>query len=464
MAKLTFLGAAGTVTGSRHFLELNGRKLLIDCGLFQGKKAIRQKNWEPFPIAPSTIDSILLTHAHIDHTGFLPRLVREGFGGKIISTHATADLCKYLLPDTGHLQEEEAKYANKKGTSKHTPALPLFTVQDAEKTLTHFSPVEFGDHVEVAPGYRAKWRTAGHILGAAFLDIKSNGEDHPRKIVFGGDLGRPRDEVLREPAQAYNVDYLVLESTYGDRLHSPMEPRRELARVVHDSIKRGGVLIIPAFAVGRTQTLLYTLRELEEEGLIPSLPIYVDSPMAIGATGVFDNRIADLNLFCRKQHLGGKALFRPRQLHFAQSVQQSMAINGVTGPAIIISASGMVAGGRILHHLKERMPDARNTVLFIGYQAEGTRGRMILDGMPSIKMYGEEVPVKAKIESIQGFSGHADYNEILGWLMGFNRKPERVFIVHGEPSAANAMAERIRNHFGWDVVVPHEGQSFELRL
>lgn len=463
-SSLSFLGAAGTVTGSRHLLRIGGKNILIDCGLFQGPKGLRLKNWDPFPVSPLDIDYIILTHAHIDHTGYLPRLVRQGYRNPIICTHTTAQLCKYLLPDTAHLQEEEARWANKKGYSKHSPALPLFTTEDAENTLKLLKPVQFGDHVGIAPGYRLKFRPTGHILGAAYLDIKSDISSHSRKIVFSGDLGRPRDEILREPSQAYNVDYLVLESTYGDRRHSLEQPRTELARVIRESVAREGVLIIPAFSVGRTQTLLYILRELEEEKLIPSLPVFVDSPMAIGATDVFRNNIRDLNLECRTEFLSGKNLFQPTQLKFSQTVDESMAINRHTSPCIIISASGMLAGGRILHHLRNRLSDKKNTLLFIGYQAVGTRGRQILDGATKIKIFGKEVPIKAHIERIEGFSGHADYQEILAWLMGFNQAPKHIYLVHGEPEASQALAHRIQEHFGWQVSVPTEGQQFDLEL
>lgn len=464
MSSLSFHGAAGTVTGSRHLLRIGGKNILVDCGLFQGPKNLRLKNWDPFPISPVDIDLIVLTHAHIDHTGYLPRLVRQGYANPIICTHTTAQLCKYLLPDTAHLQEEEARWANKKGFSKHSPALPLFTTDDAERTLKLFKPVQFGDHFDIAPGYRLKFRPTGHILGAAYLDIKSTNKPHPRKIVFSGDLGRPRDEILREPSQPYNVDYLILESTYGNRRHSLEQPRAELARVINETVERGGALIIPAFSVGRTQTLLYILRELEEEKLIPELPVFVDSPMAIGATDVFRNNARDLNLECRTEFLSGKNLFHPANLRFAQSVDESMAINRQNEPCIIISASGMLAGGRILHHLKNRLGDKQNTVLFIGYQAEGTRGRQILEGAQRIKIFGKEIPVKAHIERIEGFSGHADYQEILAWLMGFNQAPEHIFLVHGEPEASQALADRIREHFGWTVSIPTEGQQFDLDL
>ncbi len=464
MATLTFLGAAGTVTGSRHLLELEGTRVLVDCGLFQGRKENRQKNWEDFPIAPESIDHVLLTHAHIDHSGYLPRLVRQGFRGRVHATTATADLCRIMLPDSAHLQEEEAKWANKKGYSKHSPARPLYTAADAEKALALFRPMHFGDELEIAAGVRVKFRATGHILGAAYIDIKSRRGDSSRKLVFGGDLGRARDEILQDPAQPHHVDTLVLESTYGDRLHPDSDPVEDLAKVVVESLERGGVLVIPSFAIGRAQTLLYVLRELEETGRIPSVPVYVDSPMAVQALQVFHDRVSDLNLHGRLLTVGGRDIFRPRQLRLASTREQSQAINGIDKGAIVVSASGMATGGRVLHHLRERLPDSRHTVLFIGYQAAGTRGRKILEGAEAIRMFGEDIPVRARICNIDGFSGHADYLEILAWLMPFNRPPAQTYLVHGEEEARMALAERIRKRYGWSVHAPSEGEEVAVDL
>ncbi|MGC9452842.1 MAG: MBL fold metallo-hydrolase RNA specificity domain-containing protein [Oceanipulchritudo sp.] len=462
MMRLTFLGAAGTVTGSRHLVEVNDKRLLVDCGLFQGPKKNRLKNWEPFPVEPSSIDAVILTHAHIDHIGFLPAVVKEGFRGPIYCTKATANLAGILLPDTGHLQEEEAKWANKKGYSKHKPAKPLFTEEDAREVLQYLEPVDYGQHFHPAPEVRAKYRDTGHILGAAFLDLKTMNKSTNRKIVFSGDVGRPVDAILRPPVSAYNVDYLVMESTYGDRLHEEEFSEDELARVVNESMDRGGVLVIPAFAVGRSQTILYVLRELEEAGRIPEVPVYLDSPMANSALGVHRDHIADLNLLCRKKSLAGVRLFHPKQLRLSVTRNDSIKINDIKKGAIIISASGMATGGRILHHLKERLPEPQHTILFIGYQAEGTRGRTILEGRESVRMFGRDIPVRARIERIEGFSGHADYRELLAWMMGFNKSPERTFLVHGEPEAAKAMAGHIRDKLKWDVTIPEEGDHVLL--
>ncbi len=464
MGKLTFYGATGTTTGSRFLLELHGRKILVDCGMFQGRKANRLKNWDEFPVQPSEIDRILLTHAHIDHTGYLPRLCKEGFSGPVHCTDATHDLCEILLKDSAKIQEEDAYWANKKGYSKHKPAQPLYTVKDAEKTLSFFAPLHYGEGFYIDDTARFKFKDAGHILGSALVDIKTGDNKRSKKILFSGDIGRPDKQLLRDPVQVFSVDYLILESTYGDRLHDEVSQVDELARVIQESVKRGGVLVIPSFAVGRTQTLLYLIRELEAQGRIPSLPVYVDSPMAIDVTDIFRKRISDFDITSRVLTLKGVEIFRPRQLRLCDTREQSKAINNRESQAIIISSSGMVTGGRILHHMVQRLPQRENTILFIGYQASGTRGRTILEGQPSVKIHGRQIPINARVEKISGFSGHADYNEILAWLMGFDRPPEKTFIVHGEPEASTSLAERIREKLGWEVVIPEFGESFEIGI
>ena len=462
MAKLTFYGATGTVTGSRFHLEIDGKNLLIDCGMFQGPKRVRLKNWEVFPISPSTFDFVLLTHAHIDHSGYLPKFVREGFNGKIICTHATAELCKVMLKDSAHIQEEDAKWANKKGFSKHSPAMPLYTKEDAIKTLNLFQPIHYGDFFKLSENTRIKLHDSGHILGSALVDIKTKTIDKSRKIVFSGDLGRPEIPVLNEPDQVYNVDYLILESTYGQRLHESSDPISDLVEVINRSLKRGGSLVIPAFSVGRTQTLLYLLRLLEVEGKIPSYPIYVDSPMAISALDIFEDHIKDFDLYTRMQVMQGKDIFRPKDLHICRTREDSMSINGHRSGCIIISASGMVTGGRILHHMAQRLPDPKNTILLMGYQAEGTRGRVIQERKETVKIHGKQIPINAQIEMIDGFSGHADYNEMLAWLMPFNKAPKQIFMVHGEADASRSMAEKIKKTYDWKVTIPQFGDSFEL--
>ena len=464
MATLTFLGATGTVTGSRFLLEVDGQKLLIDCGLFQGFKRDRLKNWDPFPVDPSQIDRVLLTHAHLDHSGYLPRLCKEGFKGVVNCTHATSDLCGIMLRDSGHLQEEDAYWANKRGFTKHQPALPLYTLEDAEATLKRFEPVYYGKDLFLEDSLRVKFKDAGHILGSAMVDIKCSRGRKASRVLFSGDLGRPARPILRDPVQVFEVDYLVIESTYGNRLHDQKPPEEELARVINESRQRGGVLVIPSFAVGRTQELLYCIRELEEQGRIAVLPVYVDSPMAIDATQVFEKRKGDYDLGSKIQELNGKHILKTGNLKFYRDKEQSKQLHEKVNSGIIISASGMVEGGRILHHMIHRLPHSRNTVLFIGYQAQGTRGRTILEGADTIKIHGEMVPVRATIENISGFSAHADYNEALAWLMGFNRPPLKTFIVHGEREASSAMADHIQKTFGWDVVIPSFKEKFTLDM
>jgi metallo-beta-lactamase family protein len=460
--KITFLGGTGTVTGSRFLLEVEGKRLLVDCGLFQGLKDYRLRNWAPFPVPPEQIDRVLLTHAHLDHTGYLPRFCRDGFSGKIHCTHATRDLAEIILLDSAHLQEEEALWANKKGYSKHQPALPLYTVPDAERTLALFAPCHYGEDIFLTDTLRVKFKDAGHILGSALVDVKTTADALTRRVAFSGDLGRPDRPILRDPTQLYEVDYLILESTYGNRLHDSRPPEEELARVINESVARGGILIVPASAVGRTQELLYCLRELEERHEIPELPIHVDSPMAIDATGVFEKRKGYYDLKAKVLELEGKRILQTKQLHFCRHRDQSKALNSLEGHAVVISASGMATGGRILHHLERHLPRPQDTILFIGYQAEGTRGRALLEGKPAVKIHGEEIPVRAYIEQLSGFSAHADYQEILAWLVGFNRPPKKTFIVHGELVAASSLAVRVREKLGWDVVIPKLGETFTL--
>jgi len=463
MTAISFLGATGTVTGSKYLLEAGGKKFLIDCGLFQGLKELRLRNWEDFPVDPTSLDAVILTHAHIDHTGYLPKLVQMGFHGNVYATTATADLCAIMLPDSAHLQEEDARYANKKQFSKHSPALPLYSTDDAQKALDLFQPLPYGKVVELTPTVTLTYRDAGHILGSAFVDIWVKTGDGEQRILFSGDLGRPAQPILRDPHTVFGADYLILESTYGDRLHGHENKKRDLARVINESVTRGGILVVPSFAVGRTQELLFTIRELEVEKEIPELPIYVDSPMAINATGVFMKNTQDHDLESKVAQLNGIDILKTANLHFTRSADQSKALNNIKNRAIIISASGMVTGGRILHHLFNRLPNPKNTILFIGYQAVGTRGRTILEGAETVKIHGQPVPVHAFIEQISGFSAHADYNEILAWLSNFNEAPKKTFIVHGESGQSRALGERIRSTFNWDTVIPEYLERFELK-
>ncbi len=448
---LQFLGAAGTVTGSRHLLTAGDKELLVDCGLFQGPKQWRLRNWEPFPIPPKNLDAVALTHAHLDHTGSLPRLVKEGFRGPVYCSPPTAELLEILLPDSAHLQEEDAAFANKRGFSKHPVALPLYSAADAEQTLTHLKPVS--ETVRMANGFEFHFHSTGHILGSKAVHVSANGS----RILFSGDLGRRRPEKVPDPA-----DYIVMESTYGDRLHPKWDVRPRLGEIIQDTVKRGGSVIIPAFAVERTQRLLFFLRSLIDERQIPQVPIHIDSPMAIEAVKIFLRYSEEFDPEAKAlvaRH--GSPLDWP-QVYFDKTVQQSKQAGASRQPSIIISASGMAVGGRVLHHLAQRLPEARNTVLFAGFQAPGTRGHLLVNGAETVKIHGQQVPVRARIESVPHFSDHADYQEMLAWLETLAAPPRQVFLVHGELEAAEALGRRIEKRFGWEVRVPRHGERVTL--
>lgn len=450
--RVTFWGAAGTVTGSRHLVETAGRRILVDCGLFQGLKSLRQRNWEPFPVDPASIDAVVLTHAHIDHSGWLPRLVREGFAGEIWCTPSTLELCRIMLPDSAHLQEEEAKYANKRRSSRHHPALPLYTAADADRALHLLRPHPFGQCFPLAPGVEVEFSPTGHILGAACARIT----DADTSVLFTGDVGRPADLVMRSPAPPLLASYVVTESTYGNRTHNPTDPLEELVGIVNRTIRRGGTLLIPAFVVARAQTVLYLLSRLRATGRIPKVPIYVNSPMAINTT----------ELFCR--HVGEHRLTEQecdemcKDVEFVRTVEGSKRLTAMKGPMIVLSASGMVTGGRVLHHLERLAPDRRNTVLLVGYQAAGTRGAALLGGASSVKLFGVWVPVKAEVAHIDGLSAHADADELIAWLAAMPSPPKSVSIVHGEPEAADALRLRLHDELGWTTHVPMHGESIEI--
>ncbi len=455
MATLTFLGAAGTVTGSRYLLEAGGERLMVDCGLFEGAKELRLRNWSPFPVPPASIQWLVLTHAHLDHTGYIPRLVKEGLRGSILATAATVDLAHLLLPDSGHLQEEDAEYANKKGFSKHKPALPLYTYDDAVQSLQQFRVVDESKPLELSPRFSCRFFAAGHILGARMIvvTIRENGSE--RRVLFSGDLGRYHQLVIREPVvPEVDGDYTMLcESTYGDRLHPTDDFRTRLTTIVETTAARGGSVVIPAFAVGRTQELLYVFRELIEQNKLHSLPIHVDSPMAIDCTDLYRRHHEDHNLEMDALEAKGVKPFSPPGVHFDRSVDESKALNDSHYPMIIISASGMATGGRVVHHLARCLPDYRNTILFEGFQAPGTRGQIIQSGAKSVKMHGQEVPIRARVESMENLSGHADYGEILRWLGRFPKGPQKTYLVHGEPAAAQSLREKITQQLHWDTSV-----------
>jgi metallo-beta-lactamase family protein len=465
MAFIQFLGASGTVTGSKFLVGSGNVHFLVDCGMFQGAKQLRLLNWAAPPVPPAALDHILLTHAHIDHVGMLPVWVREGFQGAVWSTPATRELCEISLTDAAHLQEEDAQFANKKGFSKHKPALPLFTPQDAERALQHFRSLAYDKEMELADGTNVRFRDAGHILGSAIAEVNLVDRGKPMRIVFSGDLGRFNALILRDPAPIDRADYLLVESTYGDRRHAAEEASHDVAQVINDTAKRGGMLLIPAFAIGRTQTLLYVIRELKEKKAIPDLPIFVDSPMAMHVTELFCRHIEEFDEEAQAVYRSsGQCPILCPNLHFVRTPDESQQINDLCYPAIIISASGMATGGRILHHLKLRLPDPRNTVFFVGFQSKGTRGQLLKDGAQEIKIHGEMVPVRAQIRAMESFSGHADSEEIMRWLRTFKEPPKLAFIIHGESGASHALADRIQRELGWKTHVPEYLESVKLRV
>jgi len=463
MAHLHFLGATRTVTGSKHLLEVDGYRVMVDCGLFQGLKELRLRNWEPFPLDPSSINAVILTHAHIDHTGFLPKFVRDGFDGVVYCTPATVDLSRILLPDSGRLQEEEAAYANKVGSTRHRPALPLYRESDANEALKHLQPVNYHKRIELTKQLSFEFVTAGHILGSGFVNFDIECSDGQRKnITMTGDLGRFDEPIIHDPTKIEKADYIVLESTYGDRAHPNFDVKARLAELINLTVGRGGHILIPSFAVGRAQQLIYLIRELEEENRIPILPVYLDSPMAISATRFYLSHKEDHDLEMQDLIDERKNPLSTRRINFAKSVQESKVVSALEESSIVISASGMATGGRILHHLLKRLPDERNTVIFPGFQAEGTRGRRLVEGEPEIKIFGQWVPVHAQIEQLQNLSAHADYHEILRWLSGLKHAPEKIFLVHGEPQASESLKLKIVEKFGWEVEIPDYLQKFEL--
>ncbi len=463
MVSLQFLGAAGTVTGSKFLVETGKTRFLVDCGMFQGVKEQRLLNWSTPAVNPSSIGQMLVTHAHIDHIGMLPVWVREGFEGPAWATPPTLDLCELSLMDAAHLQEEDARFANKKGFSKHSPALPLYTVEDAQMALRRLRAMPYGRELVLGADTSVTYYDAGHILGSAILDVRIDGSQ-PVRIVFSGDLGRYNALILKDPTPVDDTDYLVVESTYGNRLHPAERTTEEVSDIINETTRRGGTLVVPAFALGRTQTLLYVIRDLKARELIPDLPVYVDSPMAIHVSEVFNKYLDDLDEDAREVYrTTHKSPILLPNLHYTLSKEDSQQINSVRYPAIILSASGMATGGRILHHLKHRLPDPRNTVLFIGFQSNGTRGQLLKDGAKEIKIHGEMVPVRAQIRSMESFSGHADSSEIMRWLGNFKRAPKRIFIVHGEPDSSAALEQQIRRSLGWSTHIPRYMETTQLQ-
>lgn len=451
--KLTFLGAAGTVTGSKYLLETGGLRILVDCGLFQGYKNLRLLNWQPLPVRPTDIDAVVLTHAHLDHSGALPLLVREGYRGPVLTTHGTRELCGLLLPDSGHLQEADAEFANRHKTSRHQPALPLYTEEDAHSALKLFKPLDFDEPLTLG-ALQLRLRPAGHILGASSVELRQG----KRTLLMSGDIGRPDDLMMKPPVPIAHADTLVFESTYGDRQHDNGDHAAELADVIRRTAARGGMVIIPAFAVGRAQALLYQIWLLKQANRIPELPVFLDSPMAIDTTGIYQRHANEHRLSvdeCR--HMAQVA-------RFCRTPDQSRELNQLTYPAIIISASGMATGGRILHHLMNHLGDRRCSVVFAGFQAGGTRGARLVAGERSIRIFGQDVAVNAEVVSIPGMSAHADAAQIIQWLGTLSHAPRHIYITHGEHDAADALRRRIQRELGWRASVPMMGDCVDVAM
>ena len=462
MATLSFWGAAGTVTGSKYLIETDRARVLVDCGLFQGGHELRDRNWQEPPFNAASVDAVIITHAHIDHTGYLPRFVNHGFRGSVYCSRGTSDLMKILLPDSARLQEEEADYRNRHKITKHLPALPLYTEQDARETLKLLQVVQnTGQVFRVVKGISAEFRIAGHILGSSHVLVHLEG-DEQRSVLFSGDLGKYDQPIIRDPAPPPACDYLLIESTYGDRLHDVEEPKDALERIIKNAAAHNSAVLIPAFAVGRAQEILYFIRELEDEKRIPILPVCLDSPMAEAATKAYAARTEEQDEEYADALKNDPTPLRTHSMLACASREDSKRINDMEGARVIIAASGMMNGGRVLHHALRLLPDENATVVFVGYQAAGTLGRRVADGEKQVKVLGQWVPVRCNIEKIGGFSAHADWKEVIRWLEGMPSAPKRVFVIHGEPDAAQAMASHIRDRFSWQVEVPEYGERFEL--
>jgi metallo-beta-lactamase family protein len=457
---LTFVGGAGTVTGSKYWIQANGEQILLDCGLFQGLKQLRLRNWENPPFEPQLIDAVVLSHGHLDHSGYLPVLVQKGFRGPIYCTPGTADVIDIVLRDAAHIQEEEAERANRYGYSKHHPARPLYTKEDVEQALRLIKTKAYGEPFTPTKSMEVLFRRAGHILGSATVELNLNNEKNC-KLVFSGDLGRWNRPILREPELVSEADILLVESTYGDRLHS-QNAEEQFAQSIAQTIARKGVIVIPAFAVGRTQELIWTLRKLEDEGRLPVVPVYIDSPMAINVTDIYCQHPEDHNLDMKTLMDKKLCPLCCREYNLVYTAQESKELNTRQGPMIIIAGSGMATGGRVLHHLKQRLPDEKTMVLLPGFQAAGTRGRSLQEGARTIRIHGQDIPVRAQVETLDGFSAHADQNELLRWLRGFKKPPRHTYIVHGESNASNTFAEVIQKELGFHVSVAKDGATIPL--
>ena len=479
MAYIQFLGAAGTVTGSKHLLNVSGDRtgkrgtqILVDCGLFQGKKEWRERNWQDVPISANEIECLILTHAHLDHCGWIPRLVKQGYRGPIYATPSTIDLCSIILPDSGHLQEEDAAFHNKFKTSKHDPALPLYTMEEAQDCMPYFKPVEFEVVKRISPDVSFRFVHAAHILGSSMAELTvgpAGGGARPTRLLFTGDIGRVHDHdiapgkvVYSGPQSGETADILVMESTYGNRNHPKTDPRPELATIVRETVERGGSVVVPAFAVERTQKFVFMLKELMESGQCPRVPVYCDSPMAIKAVEIFLKHTEEYSDATKELISKFGSPLHWQGFNFAQTAAESKKINDSRFPCVIISSSGMVTGGRIQHHLIQRLPDPRNTVLFIGFQAPGTRGFTIKSGAPEVKIFGQMIPIRAQVAALEQFSDHADTPELLEWLHTFSNKPETTYLVHGEPEASSQLRNAIAKDLGWTVKIAQWMEKVEI--
>lgn len=451
--KLTFLGAAGTVTGSKTLVSYQGRQFLVDCGLFQGYKNLREMNWEAFPFDPKKLEAVILTHGHLDHSGALPLLVKQGFKGPIFATPSTIDVCKVLLPDSGRIQEEDAAYANRHHLSKHEIALPLYTEEDARQALRYLQPIPFEQSKEISAGVHVRLRPAGHILGASSVELRTD----ETVVLFSGDLGRPDDAIMHAPVPIERADYIVVESTYGNRIHEVQDNESILGEAIKRTAARGGIVLIPAFALGRAQELLYAIWRLKSRDAIPDLPVYLNSPMAISMTEIYHRYRAEHRLTV------AECTGMCEVAKMVRTVEESRALNAIRFPAVIVSASGMATGGRVLHHLTAMAPDHRNTIIFAGYQAGGTRGARIVAGEPSVRIHGQDVAVRAEVLMLHGMSAHADAAQIIKWLGTVPKAPRHVYVNHGEPDPADALRVRIQDELGWKATVPRQDQSVELQ-
>jgi len=448
---ITFLGGASTVTGSKYLVQHDGKRLLVDCGLFQGYKQLRLRNWAPLPVAPDQIHAVLLTHAHLDHSGYMPLLAKEGFTGHVYASRGTRDLCRILWPDSGHIQEEDAAFANRHGFSRHTPALPLYTRQDALDALPLLKAVEYDKTITLMPGWKASFSPAGHILGASSILLEVAG----RRILFSGDLGRPDDLIMSPPDAAPQADTVLIESTYGDRVHPREDIPAELSPALQRVAKRGGVAVVPVFAVGRAQALLHAIHLLKMKGELPtSLPVFLDSPMAVHTTHLFEDHPGEHRL----SHQDTRALTRNATM--INSTDESRALASRHGPMVILSASGMATGGRVLHHIAHYAGNHRNMIILTGYQAPGTRGATLASGAKSVRIHGRDVEVNAEVVQLESASAHADANQLLTWLRTMPEPPDQVYVVHGEAGPADTMRSRIKHELGWRAVVPEHGSTW----